>query len=193
MKASQATTSGYLSAAGITSDDASSISSFESEGSTSTSTGGSTRAPTPQPGHKKSSSLGNALGFGSFISRNPSRSSLAEPRDQPIKLWRENQRVSLRAFIRQLLEDKQVANSEAMTAFLIKNPIKLNEEEQLDVDRRRAMDEIRLEEQRKFYEVARQRARELDVYMESFRKDIVESSMCPTALIPHDFLFLFHD
>lgn len=104
--------------------------------------------------------------------------------EQPIKLWREKQRVSLRAFIRQLLEDKQVASSQAVAAFLTKDPITLNEEEQLDVDRRRAMDGIRLEEQRKFYEVARQRARELDVYMESFRKDIVESSM----FLPRTFL-----
>ena len=123
------------------------------------------------------------MGFGGYFSRNISRSSLAQPREQPIKLWRENQRVSLRAFIRQLLEDKQIANSQAMTAFLIKDPIKLNEEEELDVDRRRAMDEIRLEEQRKFYEVARQRARELDVYMESFRKDIVESSKFCFAIL----------
>lgn len=38
------------------------------------------------------------------------------------------------------------------------------------------MDEKRIEEQRQFYEIARQRARELDVYMEKFRRDIVESS-----------------
>jgi hypothetical protein len=119
------------------------------------------------------------LGFGGVSSRNPSKTTLAVEPQQPIKLWRENQRVSLRAFIRQLLEDNQVANSEAMSRFLLENPIKLNEEEQVDVERRRAMDEIRLEEQRKFYELARERARELDVYMESFRREIVESSLLP--------------
>jgi hypothetical protein len=79
------------------------------------------------------------------------------------------------------LEDKQVANSMAMAKFLLEDPVKLNEEERTDEDRRRAMDEIRLEEQRKFYEAARERARELDVYMESFRKEIVESSMSATC------------
>jgi hypothetical protein len=36
------------------------------------------------------------------------------------------------------------------------------------------MDEKRIEEQKRFYEIARQRAKELDVYMERFRRDIVE-------------------
>ena len=55
-------------------------------------------------------------------------------------------------------------------------PVKLNEEELLDVDKRKAMDTVRIEEQKRFYEIARQRAAELDGYMEKFRRDIVESS-----------------
>jgi hypothetical protein len=178
IKASQSTTTSFLSAAGLSADDNASISSTGSYDSSSTSTKSNMPPRTPtQPGHKKSQSLGYSLGFGSR-SRNPSRSSLSEiPRqDQPIKLWRENQRISLRAFIRQLLEDKQVAHSVAMQKFLLEDPVKLNEEERTDEDRRRAMDEIRLEEQRRFYEAARERARELDVYMESFRTEIVESN-----------------
>lgn len=35
-----------------------------------------------------------------------------------------------------------------------------------DILRRKAMDEKRVEEQQKFYEVARKRAAELDIYME---------------------------
>lgn len=38
------------------------------------------------------------------------------------------------------------------------------------------MDERRLEEQKQFYEIARRRAKELDVHMEKFRRDIVESN-----------------
>jgi hypothetical protein len=63
-----------------------------------------------------------------------------------------------------------------MVDFLTKDPITLNEEEMLDMDRRKDMDEKRIEEQRQFYEIARQRAAELDVYMEKFRRGIVESS-----------------
>jgi hypothetical protein len=55
----------------------------------------------------------------------------------------------------------------------------LNQEERRDLERRKAMDEKRVEEQIKFYEIARQRARELDVYMEQFRRDIVERSEHP--------------
>lgn len=63
-----------------------------------------------------------------------------------------------------------------MQDFLTYDPVKLNEEELEDLDRRKAMDEKRIEEQRQFYEIARQRAKELDVYMEKFRRDIVERS-----------------
>lgn len=66
-----------------------------------------------------------------------------------------------------------------MMHFLSHDPITLNEEELMDEGRRRAMDEIRLEEQKKFFEIASKRARELDVYMEGFRREIVENSTYP--------------
>ena len=91
-------------------------------------------------------------------------------------LYREEQRVSLRAFLRTFLQNKQIADSKAMHDFLTARPIKLNEEEMGDIQRRKEMDEKRIEEQKRFYEIARQRAAELDVYMERFRRDIVESS-----------------
>jgi hypothetical protein len=92
-------------------------------------------------------------------------------------LYREEQRVSLRAFLRTMLQNKRVAESKAMVDFLTSKPISLNEEELIDVKRRKEMDAVRIEEQKRFYEIARQRAAELDVYMEQFRRDIVESSM----------------
>lgn len=82
----------------------------------------------------------------------------------------------MRAFIRTLLQNKRIAESKSMEEFLTSKPVTLNEEELLDVDRRKAMDAVRIEEGRRFYEIARQRAAELDVYMEKFRRDIVESS-----------------
>ncbi|KAF7713782.1 Phox domain-containing protein [Penicillium ucsense] len=91
-------------------------------------------------------------------------------------LYREEQRVSLRAFLRTLLQNKRIAESKALGEFLTAKPITLNEEELIDVRKRKDMDGVRIEEQRKFYEIARQRAAELDVYMEQFRRDIVESN-----------------
>ncbi|KAK0326323.1 hypothetical protein LTR94_038618, partial [Friedmanniomyces endolithicus] len=55
------------------------------------------------------------------------------------------------------------------------NPVRLNEEELGDIERRKEMDEKRIEEQRRFFEIARKRAEELEVHMEKFRRDIVES------------------
>lgn len=53
-----------------------------------------------------------------------------------------------------------------MQEFLSGAPIKLTDEDVDDIVRRKAVDEKRIEEQKKFYEIARKRAAELDEYME---------------------------
>lgn len=63
-----------------------------------------------------------------------------------------------------------------MDEFLTSNSVVLNEEELMDIERRKHLDAKRIEDQSKFYEIARKRAQDLDVYMEKFRQDIVESS-----------------
>ncbi|KAG5296634.1 PX domain-containing protein [Histoplasma ohiense] len=93
-----------------------------------------------------------------------------------VSLYRENQRVSLRAFLRTLLQNPRIAESKALEEFLTADPITLNEEELMDIQRRKDLDAKRVEEQRQFYEIARKRAQELDVYMEQFRQDIVENN-----------------
>ncbi len=92
----------------------------------------------------------------------------------PQTLFREEQRVSLRAFLRNFLHNEAIANSHAMQEFLMKEPIKLGREELDDIDRRKVMDERRVNEQHQFFEVARERARELDVHMEKFRRKVIE-------------------
>ena len=128
---------------------------------------------------------GRTLAPGGDQQRSASRSSLRSTRSardlstgvsRETVLYREEQRVSLRAFLRTLLQNKRIADSKSMEDFLTAYPVKLNEEEMLDVQKRKDMDAIRIEEQKRFYEIARQRAAELDVYMEKFRRDIVESS-----------------
>lgn len=78
------------------------------------------------------------LGLGSSHSRRTSRTSLdgspgrASSRNRAqehVTLFREDQRVTLRAFLRTLLQNEQIANSKTMTDFLTSNPITLNEEE----------------------------------------------------------------
>ncbi|KAH8781785.1 hypothetical protein F5882DRAFT_328622 [Hyaloscypha sp. PMI_1271] len=107
---------------------------------------------------------------------NPSPASTPAPSDEPIILWRENQRISLRAFLRNLLANPQIAQTRAMQDFLTLSPIQPTDADVEDIARRKAMDQKRVEEQKRFYEVARKRAAELDVYMEQFRRDIVEKN-----------------
>lgn len=86
--------------------------------------------------------------------------------NEPVTLWRESQRVSLRAFLRSLLSNPQIAQTKAMEEFLTKDPITPTDADIDDIERRKAVDQLRMEEQKKFYEIARKRAAELDIYME---------------------------
>lgn len=159
-------------------DDASSISSV------------STQDPAPDP-YESSGGTGSVGGLRGWLysghKRNSSATSLGKPRSprasgenlsyqQPRLLYREEQRVSLRAFLRNFLQNEDIAHSSAMAEFLTRDPIEVNEEELEDIERRKIMDEKRIEEQKQFYEVARQRAAELDIHMEKFRREIVESN-----------------
>ena len=104
--------------------------------------------------------------------------SVAQESKEPktLVLWREAQRVSFRAYLRALLADPQVAKSKTIRNFLLKDPISMSGTELADEKRRKEMDLSRIEEQKKFFQIAQRRARELDVYMEGFRRDIVERS-----------------
>ncbi len=156
-------------------DDGSSISSVSTQASVAEDT---SRSFTPKHQRFKSSlSLGTGSGTGSPRNRASPRPSLSrEPSPQPIRLHREDQRVSLRAFLRTILQNPQIAESKSVAEFFSSQPVTLNEEELEDVARRKEMDARRLEEQTQFYEIARKRAAELDTYMEKFRRDIVESN-----------------
>jgi len=105
----------------------------------------------------------------------PPSPALPSPRFQEnAVLWRENQRISLRAFLRTILHNPQIAKTSSLEDFLTRDPITPKDEDVEDILRRKQVDEKRMEEQKQFYEIARKRAAELDVYMEQFRQDIVE-------------------
>ncbi|OAL55996.1 hypothetical protein IQ07DRAFT_557906 [Pyrenochaeta sp. DS3sAY3a] len=148
---------------------------------------GSTQGPTPDPYENSGGGGLRSYIWGGGSKNNTSQTSLGRSRSprasgenfaykQPRKLYREEQRVSLRAFLRSFLNNERIAQSNAMADFLTHDPIEVNEEEMEDIERREEMDKKRLEEQRQFYEVARQRAAELDIHMEKFRREIVESN-----------------
>ncbi|KAF3938580.1 hypothetical protein ABW19_dt0210146 [Dactylella cylindrospora] len=158
-------TGGLLAPTGVKDDDSSSISSV--------STGASVEPP------RRLSAPFSSISRSASASR--SRTSFHSDRgDSPppesVQLWREDQRVSLRAYIRNLLKNPQIASSSAIKTFLTDSPVKLNKEEEADEERRKAADQARVDEQMKFFEIARARARELDEYMEGFRREIVEAN-----------------
>jgi hypothetical protein len=155
-------------------DDASSISSLSTSGGTAVvdddRAASRSNLTLVIPEHHRSSSRSSALSVRAISPR------ASGDLRRGTFLYREEQRVSLRAFLRTILQNKRVAESKAMEEFLTARPITLNEEELLDIERRKSADAARIEEQEKFYEIARQRAAELDVYMEKFRRSIVEQS-----------------
>lgn len=106
----------------------------------------------------------------------PKSPNLNSPKPDTTLLWRESQRISLRAFLRYLLQSPQIAQTKAIQEFLTADPITPTDNDVEDIMRRKAVDEKRIDEQKQFYEIARKRAAELDVYMEQFRQDIVESN-----------------
>ncbi|PYI01121.1 hypothetical protein BO78DRAFT_411711 [Aspergillus sclerotiicarbonarius CBS 121057] len=153
---------------GSADDEASSVSSVSTVGVSAVDESSSSRNLTPGNHHHRS------------LSRSSKR-SLRSPRassegSRETVLYREDQRVSLRAFLRTLLQNKRVAETKALEEFLTADPVSLNEEEKLDMQKRKDVDAVRIEEQKRFYEIARARAAELDAYMENFRRDIVESN-----------------
>lgn len=134
---------------------------------------------------KSSSSLNSPTSSG-FGGRASSDRLSSETGGERIVLHREEQRVSLRAFLRTALQNERIATSNAMREFLGNDPVKLNREEQEDVARRKEMDMRRIDEQRQFYEIARKRAKDLDIHMEKFRRDIVERSNRSTLSPPKE-------
>ena len=95
---------------------------------------------------------------------------------------REKNRLTLRSFLRQIINDKRLVRSKALVRFLLNEPIeKLSKDEQLDIARRLEMDRLRLEEQKKFVEESRKRARELDQWLRAFKKELINNRMTFTV------------
>lgn len=159
-------------------DDVSSVSSFSTQevgAAQEENRSSRTLAPGNHHSHQRSLSRSSGRSGRSSVGRTKSpRASSDESRETV--LYREEQRVSLRAFLRTLLQHKRLSESKAMQEFLTSEPISLTDDDLVDIQRRKEVDSVRIEEQKRFYEIARQRAAELDVYMEKFRRDIVESN-----------------
>lgn len=116
-----------------------------------------TPPPTPASGRRLSSSSSTT---------SPVRSQIP----------REKQRLSLRSFLRSVLKDTQLARSTALRHFLLDHPIKLTEGETKDCENRRDLDALRQDEQIKFLQVARERAKDLDDHMGTFKRQLIQEN-----------------
>lgn len=103
-------------------------------------------------------------------------------------LSRERNRLTLRAYLRNILTNPILAASNAFQSFLIETPITLNEQELRDVEVREEMDRIREEEVRSFKAEVEERVRELEGYLRGFKEDLVKKgalSPCSTVACSH--------
>jgi hypothetical protein len=140
-------------------------------------------ASSPPSPHLTSSSPSSARSKLDALSlghhRSNSSPSLQVP-SQSSHLPREKQRVTLRAFLRQIIRDKRLVRSHHLVDFLLQAPIqKMSREEELDIHRRLEMDRLRLDEQRKFVEESRKRAKELEQWLRGFKSDLIRHRIAP--------------
>lgn len=88
----------------------------------------------------------------------------------------EKRRISLRSYLRSLLQMSAVAKSQTLLKFLFCDKIQtLSPDEQRDIDQRRKLDIKRIEDQIEFYKIATERARVLEEHMAEFKQDIMQS------------------
>ncbi|GAA5913816.1 hypothetical protein JCM6882_007707 [Rhodosporidiobolus microsporus] len=90
-------------------------------------------------------------------------------------LARERNRLTLRAYLRHLLNNPVLAASSAFQTFLVESPITLNVREEQDVLIREEMDRIREQEARSFRAEVEERVEELEGYLRMFREELVKN------------------
>ncbi|KAJ0121271.1 PX domain-containing protein [Diaporthe amygdali] len=179
---SSSTTSGIFSSGGGDSDD-DSVSSASTQRTGRTPNNGAEETSNKRLsvrdalGHKRKGSAASSLRGSPRPSMDDRPLSPLSPgKTENVVLFRESQRISLRSFLRSLLQNQQIAQTKAMQEFLTRDPIKLSDDDVADIMRRKSVDAKRVDEQKQFYEIARKRAAELDIYMEQFRQEIVDSN-----------------
>lgn len=100
-------------------------------------------------------------------------------------LSRERNRLTLRAFLRNILSNPILASGSAFQSFLVESPIQLTQQEMREVEIREGMDRIREEEVRSFRAEVEERVTELEGYLRGFKEDLVKKGsldVCDRAL-----------
>jgi hypothetical protein len=94
--------------------------------------------------------------------------------DQPMTLARERNRLTLRAYIRHLLNQPAIASSDTLRTFLLDQPTHLSEQELHDIAARDEMDRAREAEVAKFKSEVEGRVKDLEVHLRAFKDELVK-------------------
>ncbi|EPX70854.1 uncharacterized protein SOCG_04104 [Schizosaccharomyces octosporus yFS286] len=97
------------------------------------------------------------------------------PENPGLVLRQERMRIGLNYYINHILKQDELLNSPEVEAFLYSDPFSPNENEQKDILLRQELDLIRTKERMKFIEIASERAKSLDIYMDEFKRSLMES------------------
>jgi hypothetical protein len=89
-------------------------------------------------------------------------------------LAREKNRLTLRAYIRSLLNNPHVADSSTLASFLLSDPTILTDAEEQDALAREGLDAIRDDESSRFTKEANRRVSELRQHLQSFKADLIQ-------------------
>lgn len=92
----------------------------------------------------------------------------------PLTLARERNRLTLRAYLRQLLSSPAVASSSTMRGFLTDSPTSISPSERSEVRAREEMDRVREEEQLRFKQEVTARVTELETHLRAFKEELIK-------------------
>lgn len=162
-------------------DESSDTASITSSDSVSTTNGSPPTSPAQTPTSQTPTGLKGTI----FHKRSTSATGLQkQATSHDYHVPREKNRLTLRSFLRQIIRDKRLRKSKALSQFLLSEPLgKLSKEEEADIERRLDMDRLRLAEQNKFVEESRKRARELDQWLKEFKSELIRNRILFISLV----------
>jgi hypothetical protein len=102
--------------------------------------------------------------------------TIAEEESEDSKLPREHQRITLRAYVKALLEVPNVTSCQPVLEFLFKDRVTLTPADYQDIALRKKMDLLRTEDQVRFFELAKLRARKLEEYISEFKTELLKEN-----------------
>lgn len=137
--------------------------------------------PLPRlPAKDKKPSTSYLPSFNPFASAQASEDDSGESAEEDdtygdaVRLPRERQRLTLRVYLRALLKDPAVAQSDLLKDFLTDSPTRLDAVDRSDVHHREQADAIRRQEQETFQRYLQQSAQELEGHLDVFKKELVQ-------------------